>query len=70
MPAGIVITMTIIFTLLGMWFMATWKHKNDQEQGQWKNFIKYWQRKVTTTAWVFPAMIVIVAIITALCVGG
>ena len=68
MPAGIVITMTIIFTILGMWFMATWKHKNDT--GQWKNFIKYWQRKVTTKAWVFPAIIVLVAIITALCVGG
>lgn len=68
MPAGIVITMTIIFTLLGMWFMATWKYKNNQ--GQWKNFIKYWQRKITTVAWVFPVMIVLVAIITALCVGG
>ena len=70
MPAGIVIAMTIIFTLLGMWFMATWKHKNDQNQGQWKNFIKYWRRKVTTEAWAFPATVILVAIITALCVGG
>ena len=70
MPAGIVIAMTIIFTLLGMWFMATWKHKNDQDQGQWKNFIKFWRVKHETEAWLFPATIVLVAIITALCVGG
>ena len=68
MTAGTAITIVVVFTLLGMWIIAAQKNKSGQ--GQMQNFIKYWRRKVTTEAWAFPATIIFVAVITAICVGG